>query len=1053
MQSLISRHLATCGLALALLNVSASAVLATPFVSELVDTTANTGLYARIAIGSDGIEQIAYFDQTGGDLRYAVRLRDGGWRLELIDTTGVTGVGCDLALGPDGAPMITYANRSNHFLKFASRSDGRWQVQNLDSAGTVGDRTAIAVDRLGTVHIAYVRTDNATLRYLYQPLNGAWSSAQTITSSGSPAFSLAADGSGIPKVAYRTGTDVKFVDRNNSAGTWNSEQQVSANADLPALSLDGEGRPYIVHLVNGTFKFLKVSTRVAATGSWIPQTVDSTTSDVIGNPDIAVQPDGSLGVSYRDTTTHVLKYATNRSGVWKPETVFQGGNSGLECTLGLDRQGNPATAYYDSSFTGLRLSTSGIRLLAPLGEEQWAWGTTQAIRWAGSGPVDVELSTDGGNTYAPLVTNISGGVYTLTVPSSSTAQARVRITRLSPFASDESPQPFILAERFANPWWTAPVDTTGSTGSFCSLFLDSNDNPRIAYYSASAGRLRYAAKSGSKWYIESVNGASLGGQYASLAVARDGIAHISYYDFTSGHLDLRYATKVSGAWSDTLLDGTGTTGRMTSLTLDPFGQPEISYYDQTNQRLRFASRATGVWALETIDTQGRGISSLKVDGLGNAHVSYGSTTGLRYALRTPTAGWGVPEVVDGSSTSTGGINSISLDGSGQPHIAYSKQVPFGFTSTLWYAERQGTGWRHEVVDDQDFYGSNAVLRVDEQGTPHICYLAADGDIRHAYRRGGVWLSEVADPVDVLSYHSIGTYLSMVLDSQGNPRLCHQDINSADLLYTSRAIETGEPTPGVTWPAGARRVIDWNGTGTVELALSLDAGLTWRPLASNLTKGQYRLTVPNVPSNYCKVRLTREAPRSVAVSDSTFTINGAISLLAFRTDVDPEQARGVTVSWETIPNVDDLAGYTLTARRASGNSEVLALRARTNKILDASGGVGDSYSLEAINGFGELVRLGEVSVTVPLELTAGPLPIKSEGLNISYTSSSARPLQLRIFDLAGRQVRTLVNGAVTPGMHHLTWDGGTNAGKATPGLYFLRLRQDGQEKVLRLVLVQ
>jgi flagellar hook assembly protein FlgD len=49
------------------------------------------------------------------------------------------------------------------------------------------------------------------------------------------------------------------------------------------------------------------------------------------------------------------------------------------------------------------------------------------------------------------------------------------------------------------------------------------------------------------------------------------------------------------------------------------------------------------------------------------------------------------------------------------------------------------------------------------------------------------------------------------------------------------------------------------------------------------------------------------------------------------------------------------------------------------------------------------------------------------------------VQLRIYDAAGRAVRTLVEGVELAGTHEAFWDGRDDAGEALPsGLYFYRL---------------
>jgi hypothetical protein len=66
--------------------------------------------------------------------------------------------------------------------------------------------------------------------------------------------------------------------------------------------------------------------------------------------------------------------------------------------------------------------------------------------------------------------------------------------------------------------------------------------------------------------------------------------------------------------------------------------------------------------------------------------------------------------------------------------------------------------------------------------------------------------------------------------------------------------------------------------------------------------------------------------------------------------------------------------------------------------------------------------------------------------VRFASPRAGSVKLRIFDVAGRVVRTLVDGALPAGRHALTWDGRDDEGReTTAGVYFVRL--EGDEKTL------
>jgi hypothetical protein len=84
----------------------------------------------------------------------------------------------------------------------------------------------------------------------------------------------------------------------------------------------------------------------------------------------------------------------------------------------------------------------------------------------------------------------------------------------------------------------------------------------------------------------------------------------------------------------------------------------------------------------------------------------------------------------------------------------------------------------------------------------------------------------------------------------------------------------------------------------------------------------------------------------------------------------------------------------------------------------------------------------------------PFPAGGDGAQIAFGLSAAGPVTLRVFDVGGRLVRTLVQGARPAGEHRVAWDGRDAAGAVPPsGIYFLRLQADGQESRARLVVVR
>ncbi|MBK7703555.1 MAG: T9SS type A sorting domain-containing protein [bacterium] len=74
--------------------------------------------------------------------------------------------------------------------------------------------------------------------------------------------------------------------------------------------------------------------------------------------------------------------------------------------------------------------------------------------------------------------------------------------------------------------------------------------------------------------------------------------------------------------------------------------------------------------------------------------------------------------------------------------------------------------------------------------------------------------------------------------------------------------------------------------------------------------------------------------------------------------------------------------------------------------------------------------------------------------IAYTVPRAGQVELRIFDLAGREVRTLVSGELAASTYVVEWNGRDEAGRqAASGTYYYRLRSEGQELTRKMTLLK
>jgi hypothetical protein len=88
------------------------------------------------------------------------------------------------------------------------------------------------------------------------------------------------------------------------------------------------------------------------------------------------------------------------------------------------------------------------------------------------------------------------------------------------------------------------------------------------------------------------------------------------------------------------------------------------------------------------------------------------------------------------------------------------------------------------------------------------------------------------------------------------------------------------------------------------------------------------------------------------------------------------------------------------------------------------------------------------------MTFGAYPNPFHGsTEIAFSVPASASVSLKVYDISGRLVRTLVEGTLEAGSHRVVWDGRTGAGSATaPGVYLAVVKVGSQEQTAKMFLM-
>ncbi len=338
--------------------------------TTVVSDTIRAGAFSSIGIRNDQ-PLIAFYDMDHGDLLTTTTTTQG-WDFDDIDTSGDNGQYVSMKIDSNGIPHVVYFFATNQDdvvkqdLKYAKWNTSSWDIITLDSIENVGMFASLALDSNDRAYVSYIDATNRKLKFTYQePLYNAWI-APVVVDSSVPTY----DRWDEDKIKAYTSIAVDDTNPNYPGVhiTYYDAYYGPVSSDPP------RGRLKYARGVNtsGVITWPEVGTVIdngagEDKGKWnslVWDPVDTALhvcyyEDFIDSPE-----DGNLRYAYRT--------GAGAGDIWTGQTTIDGegpvpnysvGDVGAYCSIAISSGGEPAISYYDATKGALKLILSDTFVL------------------------------------------------------------------------------------------------------------------------------------------------------------------------------------------------------------------------------------------------------------------------------------------------------------------------------------------------------------------------------------------------------------------------------------------------------------------------------------------------------------------------------------------------------------------------------------------------------------------------------------------------------------------------------------------------------------------
>lgn len=303
---------------------------------------------------------------------------------------------------------------------------------------------------------------------------------------------------------------------------------------------------------------------------------------------------------------------------------------------------------------------------------------------------------------------------------------------------------------------------------------------------------------------------------------------------------------------------------------------------------------------------------------------------------------------------------------------------------------------------------------------------------------------------------------------------HRSFAGVDTIRTLRPTVT-HPGPNDILAPGQATSITWDSPASpaadhADVYVSLDDGTTWAPVALQMSNtGTVPWTTPAGSYDHCRVMVTLWLNGDVlgqGMSQDPFLVAAPVATTLKSITVAIEDGAAV-LDWET--NFDFASqGFTV----ARSRQETGDYRDVTSDVIPAHGSASGSeyqyrdgtihanrtywYKLREVSTDGRTTEFGPYQVVYRLAYGLDqnmPNPFNPTTA-IRYALAADGDVHLVVYDVAGREVRDLVDGFERADRYRVTWDGRNDRGQSVAsGVYFYRLVAGRFHQTRKMVLLK